>query len=525
MADMYSELHKMKNFAEILRSTAARLPDKTAFVCGGERRTFGQLERESNDVAAALEAEGIRPGDKVALLTPNCVEYLAIVFGCAKLGAVAVKLNWRLGPEELLYLLRFNDVKLLFYRYSNVQWHAQLHEMLVSEPEQMAFISLDDTEKCERSYKQFISGRDGTFNMRFFSENAPLMHLHTSGASGRPKTVVYSHRGFTDQIGTCADGLRFYEGMVFLAMCQMFHSASSGIYACIAVGAQAVLFNRFDPQEYLKAVSEYHVNRISAMPTVLYSLLHQENIDSFDLSAVKTIGYSAAPMSPALIDAAIKKFNCGFMQSYGMTEMGSIVTILQPEDHLKDGYKHLYTVGTALRGVEIKIVDDNDDKPCPANVTGRICLKGPGMMVEYYKQPELTREVLRDGWYYSDDMGFLDEDGFLKLTGRRSDLIITGGENVFSQEVENLLARHRGVKESCVFGTPDAHWGEIVTAAVVPEKGCELDADELYKYCHDRIAGFKVPKKILVVQELPHNTVGKLNKPAIVKLFTTEKHQ
>lgn len=517
---VFFPLNQMKNFAEILEYTAKRLPDKTALVCAGRRCSYRQLWEEANRVAAALVAEGIGPGDKVALLTPNSVEFISVVFGCAKVGAIAVKLNWRLAPEELKYLADVNDIKLMFYRYNNEKWRSQLHDMLLEDKSKiMTFISLDETEKCERSFAQFIEGMDPDYGCRFHDEHASLMHLHTSGASGKPKTVVYSHRSFLDQIGTCVGGLEFYEDMVFLSMSQMFHSAVSGIYSCIAAGATAVVFRKYDPQAYLQAVSDEHITRLSAIPTVLQSLLRQPNLDEFDLSAVKTVGYSAAPVSPALIDEAVSKFNCGLMQSYGMTEMGSIVTILKPEDHLRDNYKHLYTVGKPLQGVQVRIVDDNGDD-CPVKISGQIVLKGPGMMVEYYKQPEKTAEVLRNGWYYSDDLGYLDEEGFLTLCGRKSDLIITGGENVFSKEVENVLAARSDIKESCVFGTPDELWGEVVTACVELEEGCQLSPQEIHDYCHEKIAGYKVPKKIVIVQSLPCNAVGKLDKPAIVDLYT-----
>lgn len=509
-------LNELKNFGQLLRNTAQRLPDKLALVCNDKRYTYGRLEEESNRIASALKARGVKPGDKVALLTPNSADFMAVVFGAAKLGAITVKLNWRLAPKELKYLLDFNDVSVLFYRYNNKKWHAELNDMISHMD--ILYISLDKTPTCKLSYEDLLAEGEPEFRIDFQDADAPLMHLHTSGASGKPKTVVYSHKRFLAELDSCIDGLGFTEDLVFLSMSQMFHSASSGLYSCFAVGATAVVFSRFDPQKYLETVEAEHINRVSAIPTVLQSLLEQPNLDTFDLSSVHTIGYSAAPMSPALIDRAIKCLHCGFMQSYGMTEMASIVTILQPEDHLRDNYKHLYSVGKPIKGVSIKIVGP-DYQELPNGSVGRIALKGPGMMLGYYKQPEKTAEVIHDGWYLSDDLGWLDDEGFLTLSGRVSDLIITGGENVFAQEVENLLSTVDSIEECCVFGSPDDYWGEMVSACVVPKPGYKLTADGLRSFCKEHIAGYKVPKKIFITSELPRNAVGKIDKPEVIKRY------
>ena len=515
-----SALKEMKNFGQVLRHTAKRLPDKIAMVCNGQRYSYKRFEEESNRIASALEKSGVCPGDRIALLTHNCVEFIAIVFGCAKLGAIPVKLNWRLAPEELSYLIDFNDCKVMFYRYNNVKWHSQLHELLADKD--MLFIGLDRTERSTLCYEDFIATGSSEYEITFTDENAPLMHLHTSGSSGKPKTVVYSHRAFLNQLENCIDGLGFYEDMVFLSMSQMFHSACVGLYACIAIGARSVVFSRFDPQQYLKAINDEHITRVSAIPTVLQGLLNQPNLDEFNFSSVHTIGYSAAPMSPALIDKAISYFHCGFMQSYGMTEMASIVTILQPEDHIRDNYKHLYSVGKPIKDVELKIIDQ-DGNELSAGKVGRIAIKGAGMMLGYYRQPEKTAQVIKNGWYISDDLGYLDEEGFLTLSGRVSDLIITGGENVFAQEIENLLMRQEDVEECTVFGTPDEYWGEKVTACVVPKDGVSLSAELIAQYCREHIAGFKVPKKIILADRLPRNTVGKIDKPKVIELYTNKE--
>lgn len=276
------------------------------------------------------------------------------------------------------------------------------------------------------------------------------------------------------------------------------------------------MFPKFSPQEYLKSIEKNQVTRLSAISTVLTALLNQSNIDSYDLSSIRTISYSTCPMPPELIKRALKYFNCGFQQSYGMTEMGSIVTMLTEEEHLKDNMRYLNSVGRPIEGHKVKILAD-DGSDCAPGETGEIVVTGPGMMKDYYKMPDKTKEVMVDGWYHTRDMGYLDESGYLYISGRKSDMIISGGENIFPLEVENVLRTNEEIVEVSVLGVPDEYWGESVQAVVVLRLDSKLTPEEICTFCRGKIAGYKIPKKVYIWKKLPKNTTDKVCKIEVLK--------
>ena len=264
------------------------------------------------------------------------------------------------------------------------------------------------------------------------------------------------------------------------------------------------------------SIEKHHVTRLSAIPTVLTALLNQPDFDRYDLSSIHTISYSTCPMPPELIKRALKHFNCGFQQSYGMTEMGSIVTMLTEEEHIKDNMRYLNSVGRPIEDHKVKIIAD-DGSECAPGETGEIVVTGPGMMKDYYKMPDETKEVMVDGWYHTRDMGYLDENGYLYISGRKSDMIISGGENIFPLEVENVLRMREDIAEVCVLGVPDDYWGESVQAVVVLRPGSKLTPEEIRTFCRGKIAGYKIPKKVYIWEELPKNTTGKVCKAEVLK--------
>ncbi len=515
------------NFGELLRNSAQRFPNKTALIFKDKRCSYRELEEASNRVASALADMGVVPGDRVGLVSSNEIDFLEVVFGCAKLGAVVVKLNWRLAPGELLRLVEFNEVKLLFYRYQDELWKQEIAPALAGSGLRCVGLDLPPEKQGPGalSYQALKAQGSPEFPITFPGGEAPLMHVHTGGTTGFPKCVVYGHKRYIDHVAANAYALRFYEDMIFQTMSQLFHSASLGVYASLFVGATVILFDRFNPQKYLEAAEKEGTTRLSSVPTVLHCLLNQENIDDFDLHKIKTIGYGSAPMPAELIEAAIEKLgSCDFMQSYGMTEMGATVTILSPEDHVRDHYKHLLSVGKPIPGAQVRIVDEQR-RDCPVGTLGEIAVKGYNTMLGYWKMPELTAKCLVDGWYYTQDLGFIDEEGFLTVAGRKSGLIITGGENVFPAEVETALGSHSGVDSVCVFGMPDETWGERVTACVVLKPGWVLTEEELRSWCRPLIAGYKIPKQIEFVEELPESALGKVDKAALVQRFSQKDGQ
>ena len=340
----------------------------------------------------------IKPQDKVAVISQNHVDYIETVLGIIMAGGVPVNINWRLAAPELHHLLQFNEVKLTFFRSKDESIRKEMGELTKEMCQCVDMDCIKEVLEGVEPLEQFIEREDEDV----------LMHLHTSGTTGMPKTVRYTKGQYMRELTTCVHSLGFDKDTVFQLMSQLFHSASIGPYSIFACGGTIVLFPKFSPQEYLKSIEKHHVTRLSAIPTVLTALLNQPDFDRYDLSSIHTISYSTCPMPPELIKRALKHFNCGFQQSYGMTEMGSIVTMLTEEEHIKDNMRYLNSVGRPIEDHKVKIIAD-DGSECAPGETGEIVVTGPGMMKDYYKMPDETKEVMVDGWYHTRDMGYLDE--------------------------------------------------------------------------------------------------------------------
>ena len=267
--------------------------------------------------------------------------------------------------------------------------------------------------------------------------------------------------------------------------------------------------DRFDPSTYMQSLVNEHIAAISVVPTVLKWVLDEAEKHGYDLSALRVVRYSTCPIPPVTLRRAMEKLHCNFYQSYGMTEMGSIVTALVAEDHLSDGGAHLASVGRPIPGAQMMIADENDNE-CPVGVIGEILVKGPGRMKCYLGQPELTEKVFRGGWYHTHDMGFIDEYGYLHISGRSDDMIISGGENIHPAEVTNVIMAMPGVKEAAVYGLPDDTWGERVKASVVLYPEADITPEDIRAFCKQKIAGFKVPKEVELLPELPKTPSGKV---------------
>ena len=340
-------------------------------------------------------------------------------------------------------------------------------------------------------------------------DNDVAYHMHTSGTTGRPKCVVYTHAGVLNEYESMLQALYFRDGQRYQFISQLFHSAGAGAYLNLSVGGTTYLMDHFEVESYVESLEREKIEVIGVIPLILKGILDEADKKNYDLSSLKAINYSTCPISPDLLKRALDKLDCGFYQSYGMTEMASVVTVLEPEDHFTAGGRHLTSVGRPIPGAAVRIVDD-EGRDCPVGETGEIIVRGNGMMSGYYGQPELTSEVIVDGWYHTRDMGWLDEDGFLYLNGRKDSLIISGGENIYPEEVSNVILKMPEVSEVAVYGVPDEKWGERVKASVVLMPGVEMGVDEFKKFCRARMPAFRVPKEVEFLPELPKNATGKV---------------
>lgn len=500
------DFHKNTGFIQILDDALARHPDSEAIVYGSWRMTYRDFGSCINRAAHMLHELGVGKGSPVAIISRNCPEFLILEFALYKIGAIPVKINWRLSPREMIGQLDVSGVRHAFLRVERETWGS---ELIGHYSGSLSFFILDgDTRDSSTLMKTIAQYSDGEINVEL-ADSDPACHIHTSGTTGMSKTVVYTHGGILDKMSSVKELYGYREGDRLQFVSQLFHSAAIGAWLCFCTSGTLVLMSSFSTDKYMASLENERINAISVIPTILKWILDELDRKSYNLSSLRIIRYSTCPVPQPLLERALDKFHCEFYQSYGMTEMGSMVTILPPEDHLRGGSAHLATVGRPIPGTELMILDE-EGKPCAPGEVGEILIKGPGTMQGYFRQPMLTERRMRDGWYHSGDMGSLGEDGYLTLSGRIDDLIISGGENIYPLEISNVLMELDDVTECCAFGVPDEIWGEHVKACVVLAPGSKLTVKELFDYCQHHMPHFKAPKEIDILPALPKNASGKV---------------
>lgn len=500
---------KPTGFGQIIDGTVARSPEREAIVYKGWRITYGEMGKLINQTAHYLRSLGLAKGSRLSVISRNCPECLLIEIAALKLGIIPVRINWRLSPEEMEYIIDLNDVNMVFYRPENPEWGKALSEHYSDAAHAgKIFVNLNDTDKKSVLYDLVTDFPDDSIEIEL-SPDDEAVRMHTSGTTGRPKCVVYTHGGMLGELESVKDIYEYTDGQRYQFIAQLFHTACIGAYLSLCTGGTLVLMDRFDPATYMQSLISERITAISVVPTVLKWILDEADKHGYDLSELRVVRYSTCPIPPATLHRAMEKLHCNFYQSYGMTEMGSIVTALVSEDHFTDNGAHLDSVGRPIPGAQMMIADENDNE-CPAGVVGEILVKGPGKMKCYLGQPELTKNVFRGGWYHTHDMGFIDEYGYLHISGRSDDMIISGGENIHPAEITNVIMAMPGVKEAAVYGLPDDTWGERVKASVVLYPDVSITSEQIRAFCKQKIAGFKVPKEVEILSELPKTPSGKV---------------
>ncbi len=503
--DSFSRFRKDTGVGQIIDSSLRSFPEREAIVFGDWRLRYSELGSLIYKTARFLMSLGVKKGDSVAIISRNCPEYIIAEMAILKLGAVVVKFNWRLTPEEMDELLERNRVACAFYKAEDPLWGRELEERTAGR---LRLVRLEPVQGRSVLYTLLDGFSDEPIETRV-EPDAPAYHMHTSGTTGRCKCVVYSTQRYLDQLESMLRVLEFPEGQVYQFISQLFHSACAGAFLTLTTGGTLILMQQFNVKEYVESLVREKVNAIGVIPLVLQSILDATEGGGYDLSNLHVINYSTCPISPELLSKALRRLDCRFYQSYGMTEMGSTVTALLPEDHFAGDGACLRSVGRPLPGAQVQIQRE-DGSLCRPGETGEICLRGHGMMLEYYGQEAATAEAFRGGWYHSKDVGYLDGGGYLYLRGRMDSLIISGGENIYPEEVSNVLLKMPQILETAVFGVPDEKWGEHVKACVVPRPGCGVTEQDIKDFCRANMPAFRIPKEIEFMTELPKNATGKL---------------
>lgn len=498
------------NFAQFLEVSALKYPDKTALVVGKRRLTYGEMDRRARHLAGALHGMGYRAGDRVAIAACNCLEYPEIVYACARLGLVSVMLNWRLTTTELVRLIERNDPKLLFLALGHP---AREQELTAALDGRLPVYRLGASEG-KGTYRALLEEHPCPPLLRV-PEDHILMHIHTSGTTGLPKPVLYTHGSFSKQVLTYLYHTGVDAKTIYQQITQMFHAACVAMFGCLAIGATVIALDHFDINEYLATIQREHTTRLGLIPSILRQIVSCPELDRYDVSSVRDIAYSTAPMPPSLIQQAMKVLPCRYHTSYGMTEMGPIVTAMGPEEHQQE--RLLSSVGRPIVGCDVRILSP-EGRECMPHESGEIYTRGFGMMKGYLDMKSETEWVLQDGWFRTGDIGCLDEDGYLYLKGRKDNMIITGGENVYPTEIQNIIQATCGeVSEAVVYGVPDDRWGEAVVASIILAPGQTITEEEVRARCRKHLAGYCIPKKFFIETSLPRNQVGKVQIKELIK--------
>lgn len=486
-----------------IRHWAADRPQRPAMV--GERRIdFAELDASTRRVVAALQAAGLKKGDRIAWLGKNAVLYFTLLFGAARLGVVMVPVGWRLAGPERQYIIDDTEAKLLFAGEGFAEEALALAPGL---PQVQRVLSAD----------QAWAWIDGA-TPADFTPSGPedaILQLYTSGTTGHPKGVELCNRNlFGLRIAAQAANLPWAawddDEVVMVAM-PCAHIGGTGLgFMALSGGVCGCVMAEFTPDGVFDAIQIEGVTRFFAVPAALQMLVNHPRCAQTDFGRLKYIFYGAAPIPLELLRQCVKAFGCQFLQAYGMTETTGTVVTLPPEDHDPNGSPRMRAAGKPVPGAEVKVVGA-DGQPVPTGEVGEIVVRSPSNMLGYWKRPDATAATLTaDGWVYTGDAGYLDADGYVYIHDRVKDMIISGGENVYPAEVESAIYGHPDVADVAVIGVPDDKWGEAVKAVCVPKPGHTVDPASVIAWARERIAGFKVPKSVDVIPELPRNPTGKI---------------
>ena len=521
----------MLTLGDVSERNARRYPGKEGVVCidTNRRFTYDEFDQRVNRLTNALLNMGVDKGDRVAMLNMNCAEYLEFYCACAKGGFVATPILFRLAPPEVAYILENAEPSVLFAGATFVDLVEKSKTHLPAQrKEKLQYVCIGGNSEGMQNYDELIQSSlpDPPPNIEI-NEDDTFMLAYTTGTTGKPKGALLTHKHVITDCINHAIERRMPRSNISLNPAPVSHvGVTSPTFTALYTGGKSIMMT-YSPQKVVEIIEKEHVTHVELFPGLMYPVLELPDIDKRDFSSLQSVLYGASPIAPDRLKRAIEVFKCGFFQLYGMTEAGPATVALLPEDHVVEGpetkTRHLAAAGRETLNVEAKVVDENGQEiPKDYHTVGEIILRGDIVMKGYWNNPEATAEALKDGWYYTGDLAKVDEENYIYVVDRKKDLIITGGENVASVEVEAVLYTHPAILEVAVIGVPDPRWGEAVKAVVVLRESKKESEEELIKYCRGRIANYKIPKSIAFVKELPKTSAGKVLKKDLREQFKSK---
>jgi acyl-CoA synthetase (AMP-forming)/AMP-acid ligase II len=509
---------------EILKKPIKFFPNKEAIICEGKRWTYQEFHDRLNRLSNFLIGLRVKKDDKVAILHPNCHLFLEAYYGIMQIGAISVPINYRLSAQEIAFILQDSESKILIAdpafeeQVNSIRGEIQGVEKILWTRERKVAKKPRDLDYEMALHKTDSNPLPAT---SITSDDIAQIY-YTSGMTGRPKGVMLSHKNvYMHALGTIAE-IHLTDSDVWIHVAPLFHLADAwATWAVTWVGGTHVLVKEFEAKAILETMEREKVTLTNLIPTMLNLMVNHPEVGKYDYRNLRVLLSGGAPIAPEVVRKIVETFKCDYIQTYGMTETSPYLTLSILKGHLKglpeeDRLRFKSKTGREFIGVELKVVNDEgrevkrDEKE-----VGEIIVKGDIVTKGYWKLPEETEKSIRDGWLYTGDLAVIDEEGYVTIVDRKKDMILTGGENVYSTEVENILYMHPAILECAVIGVPDPKWGEAVKAIVVLKDGQKATAEEIIQYCKHRIAHYKAPKSIDFMDALPKTGSGKIHKKGL----------
>ena len=495
---------------ESLQDNVQEFPDRDAIVLGETRVTYRQLGERVDSLAAGLSQLGVQKGDKVCLLLPTCVENLYAFFALAKLGAPFVPMSPQSRRFEIQHIAGDSEAVAVITvaKLAHFDYLAMIEDVRPNLPNLQHVIAMGGTGDGKAVSLEELLQTQPTEAVGETPEPDDILNiLYTSGTTGFPKGAVHTHRNFALMINNGAKAVGVNEST--LNPFPMFHYGGVIIgLTSVLLGGKIVLLPAFDPREALRLIPQERVTTFAGVPTMLLLMLRMPDFNQYDLSSLRNCYSGAAPIAPELVYALKERIGCSIANGYGMTETGTI-SITTPDDPVE---APAHTVGRPAPDVEVKITDD-DRNELPVGEEGEIAVRGTTLLKGYYKRPEATAEAFdEEGWFYTGDVGMIDEDGYVRILDRKTDMLIRAGVNIYPAEIENVMVSHPKIQMAAVIGVPNPVEGERVRAYVLPMEGAELTSLEVIEHCREQIAGYKVPDEVRFVESFPLSAARKVQK-------------